>query len=318
MSLSSTLEELLSNLLYEARDLSAALILDLDGLVIAKQSVKGFDEELIGAIMTILEQTITKIRRYAETSFGSGTFDTNEFQLFYVELRKVTPAIFVLIADSYANIDQYIPYTYIVAEKISLILNNRSTSLGLPKLDENGELVLKPTKISNSNGKVKAIAIIGSEEVGKSTLVDMFCNIDLATSYKPTIGISIKEKSLQISKNYNVSLILFDLGGLKSFVKVRKFYYKFAHAILLLFDYTKPETLNHITKWIEEVQHFIGDQTIPIILIGNKIDISKDRVELKNQAQQLADQHNFSFFETSAFTGEGIDELFTFFISNLF
>ncbi len=318
MSLSSTLEELLSNLLYEARDLSAALVLDLDGLIIAKQSVKGFDEELIGAIMAILEQTITKIRRYAETSFGSGTFDTNEFQLFYVELRKVTPAIFVLIADSYANIDQYIPYIYIVAEKISLILNNRSTSLRLPKLDENGKIVLNPTSISNSNGKVKAIAIIGSEEVGKSTLVDNFCNIDLATSYKPTIGISIKEKSLQISKNYNVSLILFDLGGLKSFVKVRKFYYKCAQAILLLFDYAKPETFKDVTKWIEEVQHFIGDQTIPIILIGNKIDLSKDRVDLKKQAQQLAEQHNFSFFETSAFTGEGIDELFTFFISNLF
>ena len=104
MSLSSTLEQLLSNLLNEARELSAVLVLDLDGLIIAQQSVKGFDEELIGAIMTILEQTITKIRRYAETSFGSGTFDTNEFQLFYLELRKVTPAIFVLVADPYSNI----------------------------------------------------------------------------------------------------------------------------------------------------------------------------------------------------------------------
>lgn len=318
MSLSSTLEELLSNLLAEAQDLSAALILDLDGLIIARQSVKGFDEELIGAITTILEQTITKIRRYTETSFGSGTFDTNEFQLFYVELRKVTPAIFVLIADPYANIDQYIPYTYIVAEKISLILNDRSTSLELPQLDENGELVLKPTINSNSNGKVKVIAIIGSEEVGKSTLVDTFCNIDLSTTYKPTIGISIKKKSLQISKYYHLSLILFDLGGLKSFVKVRKFYYKFADAVLLLFDYAKPENFSHITKWIEETQHFITNKTIPIILIGNKIDISTDRADLKNQAQQLAEQHKFSFFETSAFTGEGIDELFTFFISNLF
>jgi len=317
MSLSSTLEELLSNLLNEAPDLSAALVLDLDGLIIAKQSMKGFDEELIGAITTILEQTITKIRRYAETSFGSGTFDTNEFQLFYVELRKVTPAIFVLIADPYANIDQYIPYTYIVAEKISMILNNRNTSLKLPKLNENGEIVLSPTNNSKSNGKVKAIAIIGSEEVGKSTLVDTFCNIELITSYKPTIGISIKEKSLQISKNYNLSLILFDLGGLKSFVKVRKYYYRLAHAVLLLFDYAKPETFNDITKWIEETQHFVTDQTIPIILIGNKIDISTDRVDLKNQAQQLAEQYNFSFFETSALTGEGIDELFTFFISNL-
>ncbi len=318
MSLSSTLDELLSNLLSEARDLSAALVLDLDGLVIAKHSVKGFDEEIIGAIMIILEQTTTKIKKYAETTFGSGTFDTNEFQLFYVELKKVTPAIFVLVADPYANIDQYIPYTYIVAEKISLLLNNRSTSLGLPGLDQNGELILRPTTVLNTNGKVKVIAIIGSEEVGKTTLVDMFCNIDSATSYKPTIGISIKEKSLQISKNRTLSLILFDLGGLQSFIKVRKFYYKFAQAVLLLFDYTKPETFDQIAKWIKEAQHFVIDKKVPIILIGNKIDTSTDRVDLKNRAQQLADQNNFLFFETSAITGEGIDELFTYFISDLF
>ena len=86
MSRLTILEDLLSNLLDEAGDLSAALVVDLDGLIIAKRSIGGFDEELIGAIMGILEQTINRIKMYTETSFGSGTLDTNEFQLFYVEL----------------------------------------------------------------------------------------------------------------------------------------------------------------------------------------------------------------------------------------
>ena len=58
MSRITQLEELLSNMLNETQDLSAALVVDLDGLVIAKKSIGGFDEELIGAIMGILEQTI--------------------------------------------------------------------------------------------------------------------------------------------------------------------------------------------------------------------------------------------------------------------
>ena len=319
MSLSSTLEDLLSNLLNEAREISAVLVLDLDGLIIAKQSIKGFDEELIGAIMSILEETITKIRRYAETSFGSGTFDTNEFQLFYLELRKVTPAIFVLVADPYSNINQYIPYTYIVVEKVSMILNNRSTLLNLPKLNENGELILTYSDISNSNNNnAKTIAFIGSEAVGKSALVSMFCNEEFEHSYKPTIGISIKEKKLQISRDINLSLTLLDLGGLKSFIKVRRFYYKYANAIFFLFEYERTETLDKISDWIEESRHFLNNKTIPFILIGNKIDKIENRDEIKSRAINLAEQYNMTFFETSAITGEGIDELFAFLISDLF
>ena len=85
MSKSTLLNTILSNLLKAVPDLTAALVVDVEGLMIAQQSVKGFDEEIIGAIMDMLEQTISKIKRFAEISFGSGTFDTNEFRLFYLD-----------------------------------------------------------------------------------------------------------------------------------------------------------------------------------------------------------------------------------------
>ncbi|MBA7625892.1 hypothetical protein ES703_33326 [subsurface metagenome] len=183
MSRLTILEELLSNLLNEAKDLSAALVVDLDGLIIAKKSNGGFDEELIGAIMGILEQTISRIKKYTETSFGSGTLDTNEFQLFYVELSKVTPAIFVMVGDQYSNINQFIPYSYIVAEKISLILNNRETPVYLPKLSNTAELIFNPDPNAQyGNNNINKIVIVGSEAVGKSTLVEMYRKGKLANS----------------------------------------------------------------------------------------------------------------------------------------
>ena len=51
MSKVAELEELLTILLNETQNLLAALVVDLDGLIIARSTVKGFDEELIGAIM---------------------------------------------------------------------------------------------------------------------------------------------------------------------------------------------------------------------------------------------------------------------------
>lgn len=311
----SVLEELLSNLLNEVQDLLAVLVVDLDGLIIAKQSVKNFDEEIISAIMAILEQTITKVRRYAETSFGSGTFDTDDFQLFYVELSRVTPAIFVLVADTYSNMDQFIPYAYIVAEKISLILNNHSTPSSLPSLDKNGVLIFNS---DSSNNNVRNLTIVGPETVGKSALVGMYCEGKFRQNYKPTIGISLIKKNLQISKNFTLTLVMLDLGGFKKFAKVRRFYYQYSNTVLVLFDYSKPETFDNISGWIEESRHFLKDSTIPLLLIGNKIDLIENRENIKEKAQKLAEQYEATFFETSALTGEGIDELFTYLISNLF
>jgi len=318
MSKVSDLEELLAKLLTEIQNLSAALVVDLDGLIIARSSVKGFNEELIGAIMAILDQTINKIKRYAETSFGSGTFDTNDFQLFYMELGNNIPAIFVLVADHYSNIDQYIPYVYIITEKISSILSNQSTSLKIPKLNDRGELILPADGFNKNN--VRKITLVGSEAVGKTKLARMYCDSNSNENglYKPTIGISLNEKELQVARNFSLTLYLLDLSGLKSFLKIRKFYYKYSDAVLILFDYSNANTFERITEWIEESRHFLKNPDTLIILIGNKIDKIKDRQEIKSKAFKLAEQYNLPFFETSAITGEGIDELFTYLISNLF
>lgn len=318
MSNVNLIDDLLNNLLREVNNLLAALVVDLDGLIIARSSVEGFDEELIGAIMAILDQTITKIKRYAETSFGTGTFDTNDFQLFYIELGNKVPAIFVLVANHYSNIDQVIPYTYIVAEKISSILSNQEVSLNIPTLTEEGEIILPAEQANKKN--VKKITLIGCEAVGKSKLAQMYCGVNFNENgaYKPTLGISINEKELQISSDFSLFLYLLDLSGLKSLVKIRKFYYKYSNAVLIIFDYTNIDSFNNISGWIEESRHFSKNEEIPIVLIGNKIDKIENRLDIKSQASKLADQYNIPFFETSAMTGEGIDELFTFLISTLF
>ncbi|MFX1525334.1 MAG: GTP-binding protein [Promethearchaeota archaeon] len=311
------LEELLSDLITETRGLLSALILDLDGLIIAKQSIKGFNEEIIGAIMSLLDQTINRIRKYTETSFGCGTFSTNEFQLFYVELSKIVPAIFVLVGDPYSNIDKIIPYAYLIAEKISFILNNQEPVTKIPKLNKNGQLIFNSNGNLKSNDNLNKIVIAGPESAGKSALVQMYNMGTFNREYKPTIGISIIEKELRISKNYSLHLYLLDLGGIKSFAKIRKFYYNYSNAVIILFDYSRIETLNNIIDWIEETYQFINDKSVPIILIGNKLDLADNREEIRNKAQILAEQYNFPFFETSALTGEGIDEIFNYLISNL-
>jgi small GTP-binding protein len=315
----SLLNNLLVNLIYEVHDLIAALVVDLDGLIIVQQSVKEFDEEIIESIISIVEPSIEKIKKFSETSFGSGILDTNEFRLFYLELGGSMPVLLVFVIDPYSNIDNIVPFCYIIAEKISLILNNRSTSLLLPKLLEGGELEFK-LQGGSFAGKnmIYQILLIGADRCGKSSFINMYINGIFEKDYKTTIGISIVEKELQITKKIKITFLILDMGGLKSFAKVRKFYYKIskAKAILILFDYTRIESLEKINEWLEEARFFTKSSSIQYILIGNKIDLIENRDEIRQKAEIIANQNNCLFFETSALTGEGIDEIFTYIAFN--
>ncbi len=308
----SSLNELLANLINEVPDLLAALIVDLEGLVIAQQSVEGFDEEIIGAIMSIVERTISKIKKFAETSYGSGTIDTNDFQMFYLELGGTNPSIFVIVAGVYAKLEAFIPYSYIVAEKASQLLNNNEITTILPKVGLDGKIILTPDSDSTMAGKriTNKIVFVGPAAVGKSSLVSMYINGTYDKEYHPTIGVNIVKKELQVTKKMGYNFFIFDFGGLKSFAKVRKNFYDDSKAVIILFDCSKSETFDQISEWIEEARHFVKDVTVSYILIGNKVDLVDDREAIITKATNLAKQYGFQFYATSAETGEGLDELF--------
>ncbi|MFX1294838.1 MAG: Rab family GTPase [Promethearchaeota archaeon] len=319
----SQLNELLANLLEVLPDLLAALIVDLDGLNIANQSRKEVDETIIGAVMGAIDQTIKRIKTSTEVSLGSGVFDTDEFQVSFVKIGGKTPALFVMVADHYSNIDIFLPYSYLIAEKISLILSNRYTSLNIPlihkieKLEKNRQIEVK-----NENITVINLMVLGDPKVGKSCLMELYVNGEIVPDYKPTIGISILVKTLQITKSINLIYQIFDMSGTKSLLKVRKTYYlqlfsplnkrrANTAAVLIIFDFTNTQTLDNSKYWIEESQKFIKDSTIPYILIGNKIDLVENRENIREKAKLIAKKYNCLYVETSAITGEGLDEIFT-------
>jgi small GTP-binding protein len=309
------LNELLNNFINEISDLIAVLIVDPNGLIIAQQSIKGFEEDIFEVIISIVEDNLEKIKKYADISLGSGTIHMNEYQLFYVEMGINNPGLFVMVTDPYFNLNDIIPYSYIVAEKASNILINKETSIDLPKINENGNLIFDDN--SSQFSKTNKIVIIGPEAVGKTSLVDMYLNGTFGNDYTPTIGLSINKKSFEITKNMSIEFQIFDMGGLKSFKKLRKHYYQDAKVVIILFDYSKLNTLENINEWIEESRHFIKKPNVNYYLVGNKIDLINDRESIRNSAIDLSSHNNFSYYETSACTGEGIDELFTSCISNL-
>jgi small GTP-binding protein len=292
---------LLDDFIKEIPDLNAVLVVDFNGFIIAKKSIKKFDDDLIGGIMTLLDQTLNRIKGFTQSELGSGSFDIDQFRLFYIQLGKSTGALLVLIGNPYSHLDTYMPYAHIIADKISLLLSDCSVSCTFPSLDEKGDLALK----KNSTN----IIIIGSEAVGKTTFARRCCDDSIIEKHHPTIGVSIIEKEISLDSKNSKVINIFDLSSLRSFAKVRRFFYNYADVVLIMFDYSRIKTLNDIETWIEEARQFINDSKIPFVIIGNKTDLLEDREEIKNQALDIANNHNYKFFEASLISNKGNEDL---------
>lgn len=61
--------------------------------------------------------------------------------------------------------------------------------------------------------------------------------------------------------------------------------------------------------WLNDIHHYTPDNT-PILLVGNKSDLTSNRKVTSEQGQQLAEQLGLNFFESSAKTGDGVETVF--------
>lgn len=103
---------------------------------------------------------------------------------------------------------------------------------------------------------------------------------------------------------------IWDTAGQESFKSITKIFYRGAHCIFLAYDITRLETFNNLNTWYNEVM----DQSEPdviLFLVGNKLDMEDKREVTLDRVEKFKREKNIHFhFETSAMTGENIEDLF--------
>lgn len=105
-------------------------------------------------------------------------------------------------------------------------------------------------------------------------------------------------------------MMIWDLAGHNKFNTVRSHYYSGAAGILLLFDLTNPESFESIPNWYQDITKILSNQSKIIFLVGNKVDLVKERKITSEMVQAFLDKTKILYFETSAKSGENIDTVF--------
>ncbi|MFQ5980690.1 MAG: GTP-binding protein [Candidatus Heimdallarchaeota archaeon] len=173
----------------------------------------------------------------------------------------------------------------------------------------------------SSTEPVYKVTLLGDGAVGKTSLRDRFMGKAFPTEYLMTIGADFAAKSIEI-EGRRVKFQIWDLAGQPRFEMVREMYYKGALGGLLVFDVTRPYSFENTMSWIREVWGHNGKGRIPLVLLGNKIDLRSQfpMFVRSEQAEQLAkglseicssDGFSIPYIETSAKTGENVEEAFS-------
>mgnify|MGYP006279093871 FL=1 len=146
--------------------------------------------------------------------------------------------------------------------------------------------------------------------VGKSSLLMRLTENEFREEYEVTVGVEFGAFLMQIDDKI-IKLQIWDTAGQESFKSLNKIFYRGSHWVFLVYDITREETFNNIEDWLKEVKMNTGNDCMTY-LIGNQIDNEDSREVSIEKANNYAKEAGISHvWETSAKTGERVEEIFT-------
>ena len=157
--------------------------------------------------------------------------------------------------------------------------------------------------------KTCQILLIGDSSVGKTSLIQRYANGIFKEEYLATVGLDFYTKQETIN-NINVLVRLWDTAGQERFKSLTPNYFKNAEGVIITYDITSSQSFENLKFWINSIKTNLGEKNIiiPIIIVGNKLDMKDMRDITREEAEKFAKENKYKYFETSAKTGEGVDD----------
>jgi Ras-related protein Rab-5C len=140
-------------------------------------------------------------------------------------------------------------------------------------------------------------------------LILRFIKHTFSHDLKQTIGTNFLIKDIDMDNGDEVRLMIWDIGGQAQFSTMRNIYFKGSQGAIGIYDITTPESLLRLPGWISTLKKAAGK--IPLVIIGNKKDLEfEHRRVAQTDAQDLADRLDALHLETSAKTGDKVEDMF--------
>ncbi|OMJ30342.1 Ras-like protein 2 [Smittium culicis] len=150
------------------------------------------------------------------------------------------------------------------------------------------------------------LVLVGDGGVGKSALTIQFLQNYFVEQYDPTIEDQYRKEC--IINGQKIYLDILDTAGQEE--SLLKQYIKYGQGFLIVFSVTSKSSFEEAKKFYDQIISSKHKKTFPIVLVGNKTDLKKDRVVQNSAAASLAKSWRVPYFETSAKDRINVDQCF--------
>ena len=161
------------------------------------------------------------------------------------------------------------------------------------------------------------LVIIGDSGVGKSNYLYRFVEGEFCPVHEATVGFDYKSKICFLPKcQKKIKFQVWDTAGQEKYMSINKNLFQRVQGIILMYDISDQKSFDNLEKWMKVVKQLASG--IPLLLIGNKIDLVDERKVSKEKGESFAEQENIIFFESSGKSGENVEESFIFLGEQIF
>ncbi|MHA2183814.1 MAG: Rab family GTPase [Promethearchaeota archaeon] len=152
--------------------------------------------------------------------------------------------------------------------------------------------------------KLLKVITAGDGGVGKTTLLYRYIKGQFLVDTMMTLGVDFFLQEVDVNGE-KVNLQIWDFGGQDHFRPLLKDYSKGARGALLLFDLTRPSSLQSIDQWVNICR--AENPGIPIIFLGTKLDLTESITVSDEFAATFPEKYGFfKYLKISSKTGENV------------
>ncbi|CAK8690415.1 GTP-binding nuclear protein Ran-like [Clavelina lepadiformis] len=139
------------------------------------------------------------------------------------------------------------------------------------------------------------MVLVGDGGVGKTTFVKRHLTGEFEKKYVATLGVEVHPIKFQTNRG-KIVFNVWDTAGQEKFGGLRDGYYIQGQCAIIMFDVTSRVTYKNVPNWHRDLVRVCTD--IPIVLVGNKVDI-KDR-KVKAKSINFHRKKNLQYYDVSA------------------
>jgi len=161
---------------------------------------------------------------------------------------------------------------------------------------------------SDSTTFGRKIAVMGYPSVGKSSLTVRYVEGHFPETYDTTIEDTYTKSATFHGRQYRLTIV--DTAGQQDYSLHPKSC-AIVHGYILVYAINSRRSFDILKAIHDRILDTVGDESIPIILVGNKLDLAtRQREVATTEGEAMAKDFKAKFLETSAKENRQVDEIF--------